>query len=83
MFSVEIRVKGRLDPHWSEWFADFAITHIAGDETILSGVVADQAALYGLLARMRDLGLTLVSVRLSDTGDWEAGTGDQGMRNKE
>jgi len=63
MQSVEIRVKGRIDEHWSDWFDDLTITHTDQDETILSGTVVDQAALYGLLARLRDLGLPLLSVK--------------------
>ena len=61
MQHVEIRVKGRIDEHWSDWFDDLTITH-ADDETVLSGTIVDQAALYGLLARLRDLGLPLLSV---------------------
>jgi hypothetical protein len=62
MPNVEIRVKGRIDEHWSTWFGDLTIAHTEGDETILTGSVPDQATLYGLLARMRDLGLPLLSV---------------------
>ena len=62
MQNVEIRVKGRIDEHWSDWFDDLTITHTDQDETILSGTVVDQAALYGLLAKLRDLGLPLLSV---------------------
>jgi hypothetical protein len=69
MQTVEIRIKGRIDPHWSDWFADLAITHSGQDETILSGEVVDQAALYGLIARLRDLGLPLVSVNCDFPGD--------------
>ena len=65
MQRVEIRVKGRIDEHWSDWFDDLTITH-ADDETILTGTVVDQAALYGLLAKLRDLGLPLVSVQPSE-----------------
>ncbi len=68
MPSVEIRVKGRIDERWSEWFADLAITHTDQDETVLSGAVVDQAALYGVLSRLRDLGLPLVSVRHLEDG---------------
>jgi hypothetical protein len=60
---VEIRIKGRIDEHWSDWFAGVEITHPEQDETILTGAVTDQAALYGLLAKLRDLGLALVSVK--------------------
>jgi hypothetical protein len=58
----QIRVKGNLDQKWSPWFDGFAITPQANDETILTGPVADQAALHGLLAKIRDLGLPLLSV---------------------
>jgi hypothetical protein len=60
---VEIRIKGRIDEHWSDWFADLDITHTEQDETVLTGALTDQAALYGLLAKLRDLGLALVSVK--------------------
>ena len=63
MQHIEIRVKGRIDEHWSYWFEGLTITHTDQDETILSGTVVDQAALYGLLARFRDLGLPLLSVK--------------------
>jgi hypothetical protein len=58
----EIKVKGQLDQRWSEWFADLNLTYLEGDETLLSGLLPDQAAIYGLLERMRDLNLTLLSV---------------------
>lgn len=61
MQKIEIVVKGHLDPHWSEWLEGMTITHTT-DETVLFGTVADQSALYGLLSRLRDLGLTLISV---------------------
>ena len=48
MQNVEIRVKGRIDEHWSDWFEGLMITHTDEDETILSGTVVDQAALYGI-----------------------------------
>ena len=56
-----IKLKGRLDPEWSDWFGHMAIS-IEGGATILSGPVEDQAALHGLLMRIRDLNLTLLSV---------------------
>ena len=68
MPTIEIRVRGRIDESWSEWFADLAITHTEQGETLLAGTVADQAALYGVLARLRDLGLPLVSVRHLENG---------------
>ena len=57
----QIHIRGKLDPKWSEWFAGFSITHTNG-ETVLEGAVADQSALYGILAKIHDLGLTLISV---------------------
>ena len=64
MKQVEIRVKGQIDKQWSDWFDDLTLTHTDQDETILSGPVADQAALYGLIAKLRDLGLPLISVNI-------------------
>ena len=59
---VEIRVKGRIDERWSEWFDGLTITHSDQDETVLTGPIVDQAALYGLVAKLRDLGLRLLAV---------------------
>ena len=58
----EVKVRGYLDQRWSEWFAGLTLTHLADDTTLLSGPLPDQAALYGLLERIRDLNLTLLSV---------------------
>ena len=57
-----ITIKGALDESWSAWFDGLAITHDADGDTTLEGAVRDQAALHGLLARVRDLGLTLLAV---------------------
>ncbi len=57
----EIRVKGVLDVRWQSWFEGMTIT-IAGDETLIRGTVADQAALHSVLLRIRDLGLPLIAV---------------------
>jgi len=62
MQKVEIRVKGQMDKHWSEWFQGFEVSDGEAGETIIRGEARDQAALYGLIAKLRDLGLTLVSV---------------------
>ena len=57
----QIRVKGQLDGGWGDWFDGLAITLVEGD-TLLSGAVKDQAALHGLLRKIRDLGIPLVSI---------------------
>ncbi len=59
--AYRIKVKGALSQHWVEWFSGFTISTEKG-ETMLTGEVADQAALHGLLNRIRDLGLPLISV---------------------
>ncbi len=60
-----IRVKGHLDTSWQAWFDNLSITHKSDGTTLLSGPIRDQAALYGLLFKMRDLGLTLLSLDVS------------------
>ena len=69
MLRAEIRVKGRIDEHWSDWFEDLEVTHTEPDETILTGNVTDQSALYGLIAKLRDLGLPLISVNSVEVED--------------
>jgi hypothetical protein len=63
----EIRLKGHLDQRWADWFDGLQITLQANGDTLLSGPVEDQAALHGVLKRIRDLGLPLVSVILAKT----------------
>ena len=60
----QLRVDGHLDHHWSSWFGDLTLTHDSDGTTRLTGVVADQAELHGLLMKVRDLGVTLISVAL-------------------
>ena len=57
-----IRVKGHLDDHWSAWFDNMMISNQTSGEAVLAGPLADQAALYGVLIKIRDLGLPLVAV---------------------
>jgi hypothetical protein len=58
----EIRLKGHLDDRWAEWFGDLTITLEEDGDTFLTGPVVDQAALHGLLKKVRDLGIPLLSV---------------------
>jgi hypothetical protein len=66
MHEVEIRVRGQIDQTWSEWFEGLSVAHTEEGETVLTGSVADQAALHGLLAKLRDLGLSLLSVNSAE-----------------
>jgi len=62
----EIKIKENLDQSWSERFAGMKLTHLEGDGTMLSGIMPDQGALHGMLERIRDLNLTLISVTRGD-----------------
>lgn len=64
----EIRVKGHLEPRWADWFEGMTIAAEANGETLLSGLVVDQAALHGMLRKIRDLGMPLISVNRIETG---------------
>jgi hypothetical protein len=63
----EIRLAGHLDARWAAWFDGLTVSHEGDGTTLISGPVADQAALHGLLQRVRDLGLPLVSVTRDET----------------
>lgn len=58
----ELRVKGHLDARWADWFDGLTLTQASDGTTVIHGGVADQAALHGLLQKLRDLGLPLISV---------------------
>ena len=58
----QIRIRGHLDAQWADWFAGLTISQEENGDTLLTGPVADQAALHGLLKKTRDLGLPLISV---------------------
>jgi hypothetical protein len=66
MLHVEVRVKGAVEKTWSDWFSGLGITETSPDKSTLSGDLPDQAALYGLLAKLRDLGFRLVSVQTDE-----------------
>jgi hypothetical protein len=67
MLHTEVRVKGVIEKKWADWFEGLAIITLSADETVLVGELSDQAALYGLLARLRDLRFDLRSVQLTET----------------
>jgi hypothetical protein len=71
-----LRVAGHLDDHWSPWLGDLTLAHEDDGTTSLTGAVADQAELHGLLTKVRDLGVTLISVEAIDLATVEtAGEG--------
>jgi hypothetical protein len=72
----EIRVAGVLDRRWAAWFGGLHISG-QGEETVIRGLLADQPALHGLLTKVRDLGLCLISVRRLDTRQAETRHHDQ------
>jgi hypothetical protein len=63
-----LRVAGRIDDHWAAWFGGLTLTHDRDGTTSLTGQVRDQAELHGLLAKVRDLGVTLISVAVVEPG---------------
>jgi len=67
--AYRLRVSGHLDEHWSAWFGGLTLTHEDYGTTTLSGVVADQAELHGLLAKVRDLGVILLAVSITDPSE--------------
>ena len=64
----QIRIKGHLDREWTDWFEGLTITLVEDGDTLLTGPVIDQAALHGLLKKVRDLGMPLVSVSPLEPG---------------
>jgi hypothetical protein len=68
----EIRIKGHLDSQWTDWFEGLTITLEEDGDTLLTGPVIDQAALHGLLKKVRDLGMPLVSVSPVENGQADA-----------
>ena len=65
----QIRIKGHLGSHWTEWYEDMTITLEEDGTTLLTGPVVDQAALHGLLRKVRDMGLPLLSVNRIQPGE--------------
>jgi hypothetical protein len=69
MLEVEIIIQGCIDSEWVDWLGGLTIAHPEPDQTALSGVLPDQAAVYGVIARLRDLGIPLSSVRIAESAD--------------
>jgi hypothetical protein len=73
---VEIRIRGHLDGQWTDWFGGLTITLEENGDTLLTGPIIDQAALFGLLRRVRDLGMQLISVNRVGTRRPGTSTGE-------
>ena len=69
MQHVEIRAQGHIDESWAGWLGGFTFIYTGQNETVLTGTVQDQAALYGLMAKLRDLGVRLIAVSIATLGD--------------
>ena len=80
MQQIEIRVKGQIDQDWSDWLDGLTITHTERGETVLAGSVRDQAALRGLLDRLADLGLQLISVASTGINNFKKQQGGANMK---
>jgi hypothetical protein len=81
MTGYQIRLKEKLNQRWSAWFGGLMMIHEANGETVLTGEVVDQAALHGLLSKVRDLQLTLISVSpLEDLSSREEAHNKQSSR---
>lgn len=76
----QLRVKGHLSAGWSTWFDGMTIVQDADGATLITGPVADQAALHGLLRKVRDLGLTLLALSSSERGELSRQEADAGDR---
>lgn len=84
----EIKIKGLLDDHWQQWFEGMTLKRKESEEadqdaTLIRGRIVDQPALHGLLAKIRDLNLTLLSVRKISTSDLSDGEQDQNHEQKD
>ena len=71
MQDVEILIKGQIDSHWSDWLGGLQITHVGQDQSQLTGSIAAQATLYGVLSKLRNLDMKLVSVNLKEIVHYE------------
>jgi haloalkane dehalogenase len=67
MPEISIRIKGQIDNNWSDWIGGLTISHSQSGETVLIGFLRDQSAVYGVLSRLGDLGLQLISLNLTSS----------------
>jgi hypothetical protein len=74
----QVRIKGHLGRQWTAWFGGLTLTLEDNGDTLLTGPVADQAALHGLLKKVRDLGIPLLSVNRVEASQAQASEGDEG-----
>ena len=72
----EIRIKGHLDETWADWLGGLTIHHEANGESLLAGTIPDQSALHGLLTRLRDMGIELISVNPIEDPSFSEKDGD-------
>jgi len=82
MYKVEIKVTGQIDEQWSEWLGGLDVYHSEPNQTTLRGYVTDQAALYGIIARLRDLGLRLNSIHNEDVDKEDSSNSSKGAENE-
>ena len=73
----QVRIKGHLGQQWADWFEDLSITLQDNGDTLLTGPVVDQAALHGLLKKVRDLGMPLLSVECIEQGEADVSDAEQ------
>lgn len=66
MHRVEVVIEGIIDEQWAEWLEGFSLSQLENERTLVTGSVEDQSAFYGLIAKMRDLGLKLLSVHIEE-----------------
>jgi hypothetical protein len=79
--TYQVRIKGHLDAQWADWLGGLTLTLDANGDTLLSGAALDQAALHGLLKKVRDLGLTLISINPIDPDHSAVVSGDPNHSN--
>ncbi len=78
----KIRIKGHLDPQWTDWFEGLTITLEENGESLLTGAIVDQTALHGVLKRIRDLGIPLVSVCPVCSQEYRSNSSKEGEKNE-